>query len=78
MSQLAEQGQAGLQSFISMLQKAAASPDTADTLDVVFEVPQLGQELVRYAAQGQVSHHDKLHSMSLWSQLIQSPIFETQ
>lgn len=63
MSQLAEQGQAGLRAFLSMLQQAAASPDTCDTLDVVFGVPGLGQELVKYTAEVQVGHcqqHNRL------------------
>ncbi|WIA14243.1 hypothetical protein OEZ85_002779 [Tetradesmus obliquus] len=57
LSQLASQGALGLPSFQAMLQQAAAggAEAAADSLDVVFDVAQLGGLLLEYATAGQVA-----------------------
>jgi hypothetical protein len=56
LSQLASQGAAGLPAFAATLQQAASggAEAAADSLDVVFYVPELGQQLLTYASDGQV------------------------
>lgn len=47
-AQLAATGRSGLQAFRAKVQQDAASPGVADTLDIVFGVTGLGQQLIGY------------------------------